>query len=238
MVKKKKLQYPGQKTIVVIAVVLTASFSFAILQINHNDTTAGIEGDAFNGLTAPIISLISAGLIFYSFMAQIEANKKQTRSNILLQRQWEFDTYYKMYNEIDYKFTNLTVISYSTGRGGQITGERPYKSIGWINHMIEVIPNADPEEEDGMLNEMGFILNDINQYMKFVKASKIPQKEYFLDRINDYYAHNMEEFLEKLYQVVVNSPRHGMFKGAYVRTFENMEWLRSRGEYSESHELE
>src|SRR5690349_7913347 len=95
-----------------IALLLLAVFVFtrpALLDV-YNLKDQGTLGDAINGLTAPIIGLITAGLLFYSFKAQIEANN-------LLRSQNHFDTYTKLFKQLEegvnsfhYEFTWHTTI--------------------------------------------------------------------------------------------------------------------------------
>ena len=45
--------------------------------------------------------------LFYSFLAQIEANRLQLRANGLIQSQWQFDSYTKIFNDIQSEISNL-----------------------------------------------------------------------------------------------------------------------------------
>lgn len=54
---------------------------FTLTQFGLNPTISGPVGDTVGGMTAPIIGLISAILIYRSFRAQIEANDSQRNEN-------------------------------------------------------------------------------------------------------------------------------------------------------------
>ena len=81
---------------------------FTYFDIDHK-SNIGVLGDAFNGLTAPFISLISAFLIYITFKAQNKANEKQVEANKMLQSQWQFDTYLKLFTEIRQSYEGIRI---------------------------------------------------------------------------------------------------------------------------------
>ncbi len=101
--------YPKPKVVIMFALgVILLLFGAVFFFTGHSfipgfriSDKNGEIGDAINGITAPITSLIGAGLVFYSFMAQLEANK-------LIQAQWQYDSFTKAFNDIQNEISNLT----------------------------------------------------------------------------------------------------------------------------------
>lgn len=199
---------------------------------NKEGVNEGTLGDVFNGVTAPFIALLSAALIFYSFQEQVKANNAQLEANKLLQSQWQFDTFYKMYNEIDHKFSSLTLIE-RVNRAGDDIKERTYKANGWLVFMYTSLKDWDDEAREGSLNDMAFIMNDISTYINFVEESEIPQKDFFLERIHSYYTHNIEENLIELYWCVEKSVYHKHFKATYLRMKTKTDMLKTKFQNTE-----
>ncbi|MDP3494274.1 MAG: hypothetical protein Q8R82_14270 [Hyphomonadaceae bacterium] len=153
-------------------------------------SSKGTIGDAINGMTAPIITLISAGLIFYSFLAQIEANRTQSESNKMIQAQWEFDTYYKLYNAIVEAFENNL---FATARmpgglgsgGGIVTKE--YKGVGYLMYVANRARAKNINDVKEYLIEIRFIVEDLIFLLEYLDNSKISHKKYLTDKLIRFY---------------------------------------------------
>jgi hypothetical protein len=63
----------------------------------ENLKNGGPIGEAINGLTAPLIGIVGAILIYVSFREQVRANRIQTRA---LNEQRELDLFYRFYEEL------------------------------------------------------------------------------------------------------------------------------------------
>ena len=104
-----------------------------------NFTGTGQIGDTIGGITAPIIGLIGAVLIFISFLAQIEANKIQNQAiqNEILRNRDEknMDLVLTLYREWRDDFENL---SYNNQRGTIALINAPNNIQNWKNSIIEV----------------------------------------------------------------------------------------------------
>lgn len=100
--------YPKPKVVILFVIGVVLILFGAVYIFTRNAFISGFAisnkkgeiGDALNGLTAPITSLIGAGLVFYSFLAQLEANR-------LIQAQWQFDSFTKAFNDIQLEISNL-----------------------------------------------------------------------------------------------------------------------------------
>lgn len=74
-----------------IGYVVFVSLNFA------NLSKGAVAGDAVNGLSAPLIGLLGAFLVFISFREQVKANKIQFQ---VLNEQRELDLFYRLYEEL------------------------------------------------------------------------------------------------------------------------------------------
>ncbi|MBN8694099.1 MAG: hypothetical protein J0L69_12965 [Bacteroidetes bacterium] len=184
----------GVVLILFISVYLFTSDSFIS---GYNLANKGAIGDAINGITAPIISLIAAALIFYSFLSQIEANKIQMKANQMLQSQWQFDTYYRLYNEIEnsYKALSITITTKSVNKETSVTA---YEGHDYIRYLIDKIDLPEPYVAAGWLSSIDFMLEDMIALINYVNTSNVAQKEFFLKRIERFYSFYLEESLMEL----------------------------------------
>lgn len=100
--------YPKLKVVILCAIGVILLLFGAVFLFTQNSfiTCYSISsskaeiGDAINGITAPITALIGAGLVFYSFLAQVDANK-------LIQSQWQYDSFTKAFSDIQVEILNL-----------------------------------------------------------------------------------------------------------------------------------
>ncbi len=70
--------------------IFTRPAIFSCFSISEKN---GEIGDAINGITAPITSLIGSFLIYLSLSSQVRANS-------LIQSQWSYDTFVRVFNDI------------------------------------------------------------------------------------------------------------------------------------------
>jgi hypothetical protein len=96
--------------LVVSAILLLFLVVFLIIYLDTKEFKAGTLGDAFNGLSAPFIALLSAGLLYYSFKQQILANERQYEANELLKTQWFFELHLRKFRDLKSSFENLEVV--------------------------------------------------------------------------------------------------------------------------------
>lgn len=88
--------------IILIFILLICPVLVLLLTNLYRIGKLGSFGDAFNGLLAPIISLIGSLLVYISF-------KEQIRANNLLQSQWTFDLYLKIFEDIKSSFESISI---------------------------------------------------------------------------------------------------------------------------------
>src|SRR3954467_2811058 len=70
----------GPMVITLVSLLLFLTVILIIYYGKFNGKDAGTIGDAFNGMTGPFIALLSAILVYQSFVAQTKANQKQTEA--------------------------------------------------------------------------------------------------------------------------------------------------------------
>lgn len=208
--KKNLSVYPSKKTLFILIGASICMLFLAVFLFTRPSFTAAFDltnkgtiGDAINGITGPIIALISAGLLFYSFQAQLEANKHQLKANEMLKSQWEFDTYLKLYGEIEKvyeeKFRTTVML------GGVVDKEY----VGWAyleffaSNMETYLSDTDKSKAQtfvwGHLNPIEFVLEDLVVLILYVRSSNLPQKQFFLHRVDRFYTSKLEVPLTKVY---------------------------------------
>jgi hypothetical protein len=182
--------YIGAICLLLLSVFLfTRPAIFGAFQLKDH----GALGDAVNGLTAPVIALISAGLLFYSFQAQVKANK-------LLQAQWQFDTYYKLFAEIDDRFKKMEItVTHSRTVGMNQT--RPvtesHKAVGYLK-FVKDNAGSDPQTVATWLTDITFLLEDICVLIEYVHDSGLQDKKFFTMRIKRFYNTFLKDSLSEL----------------------------------------
>lgn len=209
--------YPSKKILGILLGGVIILLFLAIFLFTRNSvisafdlTNKGTIGDAINGITGPIIALISAGLLFYSFQAQLESNKRQLEANRAIKSQWEFDTYYKLYGEIEKAFKQnlvITITSRETNNGKTDETKKDYRAVAYIVYITKRIPRAKDEEVLRYLSRIDPIIEDIIVLINYVRESDVSQKHFFLHRINRLYTTSLEEYLNELYQLLHNKPQ-------------------------------
>lgn len=122
------------------------------------------EGDAFGGLTAPIIGFTSSILIYLSFRAQIKANEKIQEQVLSAHHQINFQYLMSELNTIKSEVNNL---SKGTEALGSIVLFQNVKHIDDVLH------------------------TDLNEFKFSLFASRFWTIEYVLDLINDYIQDNL-----------------------------------------------
>lgn len=149
---------------------------------NFNLSDKGTLGDAVNGLTAPVIALISASLLFYSFQAQVKANK-------LLQAQWQFDTFISMFkdmqttfNSCGFNYNSETVFSSASGKA----------AIQFIARHPEFVDSKSKQEFYVNLEVFLYELNILVERSKQVETEPF----YLKSKIVRFYRYNLGPLFE------------------------------------------
>ena len=150
-------------------------------------------GDAFNGLTAPFIGLISAYLLYLALMAQNETNKMQAEASKLQLIQYETSVLMQMFERIDNSIESFKYYTVKQGGDVQVTAHG-------IQGMREVIKGVNKAAQAAggrklvhlsgfpQLKSMAFIFNRIINLAKKVEEANIPDdiKKDFMLHLESY----------------------------------------------------
>lgn len=146
----------------------------------------GTLGDAFNGLTAPFISLVSAYLLYNAFMAQNETNNLQIKANKLQQQQFESTTISDTLNRIDSLISNYQYLKFDED------GKLEVAFTG-IAAMREGIFLKRPEKakrvnEIPHIQSVAFVLDRILNIDSIIANSQIPEslKRDYMNHVESY----------------------------------------------------
>lgn len=145
----------------------------------------GQIGDTIGGITAPVINLIGAVLIFISFKAQINANKIQFRLLETEIKNQKFDRNFQitleLFKELKEDFQNL---EYKNNSG------KPALNI--FTNEIKRFRNKAAVESHGrkpIYNNWYFIIHEYNLILNHIDKAEIRtgEKEQLFSMINKYY---------------------------------------------------
>ena len=168
----------GGTIIIAIAVTLVnvvGQFIFNYIPFIADIQNKGSLGDAMNGLSAPIITLGSAILIYYTF-------REQNRANKLLSSQNQFDTFFKLYAEIETGVNNLELID--------LEDEEPeaigYYGAGSVEYFAANVLKFKDKHKDTYLNKLSLVCEDIILLYHHTQDSQLADKAYFIGRLNTF----------------------------------------------------
>lgn len=187
MKNEKINKYPKiDSTILMVAAALLL-FAIVSLYIHYNKTDSGPIGDAFNGITAPFIALLSALLLYHSFKAQIKANRMQYEANIMLESQWKFDTYLSLFREIENEFHQLAISFnniplHPNPKFESIFGKLAFDAIAHYGIGTGAIQGGVKAFE-----ELGEITEEFIYLIKEIEKSEFSQKHYISYKIIRFY---------------------------------------------------
>lgn len=202
--------YPKPKVVILFAVGMVLLLFSVVFVFTRNSIVPGFAiseskgeiGDAINGITAPITSLIGAGLVFYSFLAQLEANK-------LIQAQWQYDSFTKAFNDIQIEISNL---KYTVDENGiyfsEDNPEIAVRGIGMESNpilyqgseaIIEFTRNFEKylgHRSIAMLNDLSFILEELIGLINEIENSQLSEsrKTSLFYRMNRLYVAKLQTY--------------------------------------------
>lgn len=192
-------------------VVLTAGLILEIYFLfdplrNLNDKAA--LGDAINGLTAPVIGIIGAVLIYISFKEQVKTNKFQFQT---LHEQRELDLLYRLYEEL--KDDLKTLQPYYGARYNQ-------------NDMLHAFMNSVTEDKHGVspYPDVSKFLDYIFKQFSFISLRVCKneilsnsEKVHLIEKVRQLF--NL--YFEAYYSKIVESEWTSKFSSSFK---ENLQW--------------
>ena len=158
---------------------------FPDFDINHK-SNIGVIGDAFNGITAPFISLASAILIYYSFKAQRDANK-------LISDQWVADKFEKNFDSLK---ADLKDLEFQNERQEKFKGK---KAVDEFEQVLLRMP--DYTKNRIFSNELITVLGNTIIYIESIKSSKL-SIEYKKDLLEKVLLHHIGIFSLSLPRII------------------------------------
>jgi hypothetical protein len=173
-------------------------------------TTTGQIGDTIGGITAPVIGLVSAFLVYLSFSAQIEANK-------IIQEESNFKYILEEHERIkkkleDYKYKSNPVVDYY-GEDGL------YRLVDSVGAYLTV--RTGPWQEEENFKRAGYLfqtysifINEVTNLQMSKHQRKIIQAKIWL-----YYAEHLLENIQTVSAWQVENIR-GENPDLFQKTFE------------------
>jgi hypothetical protein len=161
-----------------IAILFTAgllniagNWLFAKVPFLANLSDKGSLGDAMNGLTAPVITLASAILIYFTFKEQNKANQNQLDANREFSEQAIIDTYTNTFSEIKGEFESLTLKT-TANFSNNITEVIEHRGIAALGKFVKGFKSIYKEKEGHpFMKNLSYICQELTSLMKFIKAN-------------------------------------------------------------------
>lgn len=212
MLNKKQIQtfIKANATLLIILISLLFFIYITLLiyyaRIEGKDL--GTVGDAFNGLIGPFIGLLSAILVYRSFVAQTEANERQTeatldqiKTNKTIQSQWKYETYLSLFNDLKTSYNSIKVIV-RPGGATEIpyAGEDAIKQYSTRAYII-------PEDTKKLEKDLESVLRVTNYFFRKLKVVEIEERDIMLYIVIEFYQSYMQEALTRFRDKVIEDKR-------------------------------
>jgi hypothetical protein len=191
--------------IVVWAVNTGGNWLFGHIGYIGNITNKGSLGDAINGLSAPVITFLSGVLIFYTF-------REQNKANRLLQNQWEIDTFFRLYDDLEDRFNELKVpVEDANYMGsGRTTIVQPHEFVTFLTAFF----SANKEQTWRHLNSLVFVIDDLTFISDYVRNGPKPHQAFFRQKVLRFYETYFED-LKMLGEQLKEGEKSKAFRKSY-----------------------
>ncbi|MBL7934265.1 MAG: hypothetical protein JNM51_00470 [Bacteroidia bacterium] len=158
----------------------------------------GALGDAINGLTAPVITLGSAIVVYLTFREQNKANKEFSDHAIE-------ETYSRTFSEIKSEFENLTLRTRAKFSDGtkHIVERRGVDALRkFVDGFTKIYI---PKEGHFLMKDLSYICQELTALTNEIHQSNLPfaKKQYLLLRINRFFVAKMDHYIQKLEVLIV-----------------------------------
>lgn len=185
-------------------------------------STTGQIGDTIGGITAPIINIIGAFLVFVSFREQVRANRIQMQAlNEEKERNENvrsFEHYQALYDKLiqsfkDLEFMVIRTQSVSSNPPSYQTLSVTYRGFNAISEYIfrledqkagtQKFYNESSDNRYGLFLEFRFLLANILEFVERIdNANNIHlDKKYFQDNVKSFYKISIQELLNRMLNV-------------------------------------
>ena len=169
----------------------------------YNLTNTGQIGDTIGGITAPIINVIGAILVYSSFLEQNRANKIQSEQNT-------FNLLHELYKELKSELNNLTFATKNVNNGNSYKGSKA-QSV-FIEILESRIDNPD-FSKNSFFKEYLFLMGNITIFLDIVQESNALEKEkkYILRLFHFLYLAKIKVQHEKIIELTTGKTHHADF---------------------------
>lgn len=180
----------------------------------------GQIGDTIGGITAPVINLLGAFLVYIAFQEQLRANSIQVEA---LQEEKErntydriFNNYISLYESLKSHLENLEFIVQKIPHyrsDGLLTSEGHivYRGLNAINEFVIRIENSENHRLEnyqvyGMLLSFQFLLKSLSELTTMVKLNISPKndQEFLCQNIKLMYESYLKDFSNRIIKVYNN----------------------------------
>ena len=170
---------------------------------SYDLSNTGQIGDTIGGITAPIINIIGAILVYSSFIEQNRANKIQSEQNT-------FNLLHELYKELKSELNNLTFATKNVNNGSSYKGSKA-QSV-FIEILESRIDNLD-FPKNSFFKEYLFLMGNITIFLDIVEESNASEKEkkYILRLFHFLYLAKIKVTHEKIMELIVGKTHHADF---------------------------
>ena len=201
--KEEKINYPlivlGLIGFGLILIVVVYTLTREAHSTTFDYTNTGQIGDTIGGITAPFIGLLGAGLVFISFLKQVEANKIQKRAideEIERSRnERNFNTYLGIVKDLKDDFENLNYSEYD----GAIV-QNGLDALLTFTSFIQMASNSQISEiqtklDDPFCNNYQYVLHIFNNVFEKVRISNLDRtdKELIYEMLAYFYLNKLSK---------------------------------------------
>lgn len=170
---------------------------------SYDLTDTGQIGDTIGGITAPIINIIGAILVYSSFIEQNRANKIQSEQNT-------FNLLHELYKELKSELVNLTFSTKKVNNGHSYKGSKAQSVF------IEVLESRIDNLEfpkNSFFKEYLFLMGNITIFLDIVEESNASKKEkkYILRLFHFLYLAKIKVHHEKIMELILEKTHHEEF---------------------------
>jgi hypothetical protein len=158
------------------------------------------HGDAFGGMTAPIIGFVSSILIYLSFRAQIDANKQVQKELDNNRQQANFEYMRQERDKLSIEINNFT-FPFS---GGFHKGMNGYTNlIDWTHHKVGTSGDVDFDSLERAYHELNLLSFNFLYYTKQIFSLTLSKEQRKILGVNIYlsYEKTMRQEVENALKV-------------------------------------
>lgn len=185
----------------------------------------GALGDAMNGLTAPVITLASAVLVYLTFREQNRANENQLIANQEFSEQSIVERYTNTFSEIKNEFEALTLKTTAnfSNNQQQVIERRGVNALGKFVEGFNGIYQA--KSGHHLMKNLSYVCQELTSLTNEIHQSPLPfsKKQYLLLRINRFFIAKMDYHLSKLQELIVaDTDESKPFNNYYRECMQNL----------------